>query len=79
MKKIKRSSYILMIIVGAYLLFADYKMWINIQEGASEVKTIILYSAGILFALVAVVFFGISVFALIKGYYKEKTDEEKDQ
>ena len=66
----KRSSFILMLIVGAYLYYSIYKMFQGLETLETSHTPVYIFMG--VFAVGGTVLFALGLIALIGGHYKEK-------
>ena len=66
----KRSSFILMLIVGAYLYYSIYKMFQGLETLETSYTPVYIFMG--VFAVGGTVLFILGLIALIGGHYKEK-------
>lgn len=78
MNERKRSSFILMLIVGAYLFYSIYKMFQGLETLETSHTPVYIFMG--VFAVGGALLFALGLIALIGGHYKEKfeTDDETD-
>ena len=75
MEQRSKSSYILMLMVGGYLLYMVSEMVGGVSE--SEVNTALVYAFSVLFAVAAVVMLALGMFAFVGRHYREVLETDK--
>ena len=75
MKTCRQNLFVMMLVVGGYLVYLAYDIVSN--AGSTEGRIWPLYLAAVLFALCGAFIFGMSLLALVKGYYVEKNSTEE--
>ncbi|MBQ3985748.1 MAG: hypothetical protein II635_02195 [Oscillospiraceae bacterium] len=73
----KRSSFILMLIVGAYLYYSIYKMFQGLETLETSHTPVYIFMG--VFAVGGTVLFILCLIALIGGHYKEKFELSEDE
>ena len=73
----KRSSFILMLIVGAYLYYSIYKMFQGLETLETSYTPVYIFMG--VFAVGGTVLFILGLIALIGGHYKEKFELSEDE
>lgn len=77
MNERKRSSFILMLIVGAYLFYSIYKMLEGLKTLETSHTPVYIFMG--VFAVGGVALFALGLIALIGGHYKEKFELCEDE
>ena len=72
-----RSSFILMLIVGAYLYYSIYKMFQGLETLETSYTPVYIFMG--VFAVGGTVLFILGLIALIGGHYKEKFELSEDE
>ena len=77
MNERKRSSFILVLIVGAYLYYSIYKMFQGLETLETSYTPVYIFMG--VFAVGGTVLFILGLIALIGGHYKEKFELSEDE
>ena len=75
MEQRSKSSYILMLMVGGYLLYMVTEMVGGVSESKANIA--VVYVFGVLFAVAAVVMLALAVFAFVGRHYREVLETDK--
>ena len=70
------TLYVMIVVVGGYIAYLGYQLFRD--AGDTEGSLVPIYAAGTVFMLAGAVLVAVSLYALVKGYYKEKSPSDDD-
>ena len=68
------TLYVMIVVVGGYIAYLGYQLFRD--AGDTNGSLVPIYAASVLFVIAGVGLAGVSLYALIKGYYKEKSQSD---
>lgn len=76
LKTLDYTLYVMITVVGGYIAYLGYQLFRD--AGDTDGSVVPIYAAAVIFVIAGAGIAGISIYALAKGYYKEKSGSDDE-